>query len=742
MDSLKKINTYNWIDITEDFKNATEKLKLGELVHDVMFSLYDAMAAIELMDPKMDAGMVGQKNKKNYKFEDMIKENLIKIDSFTTEELIGIIDDTYSCLVTWMNGHSLAQTVFINVFLHNPQLICDKTLKTFCITMLKIVDMISNFISRAAVYEEEDFQPKNYGFDLASNVNISKILPMLKVNEDEIRTEICNESENNCSTNTNHDRRKKMEALLIRIKFTKYFFLCFYAFKKYLYQQNALSLGEFLSQLNENLDLSEDLLVHWLATIDYGIQPNNITTITNVEQSSSSQINNNKPDYPTIIGFEPLINQRLLAPSFPRYTKIKSRKETIQFLRELLQRIRKLLKVQEIEKFIDVLKFFNTYSQQTPSCVVSRSLLQLFYLPQDDHVFGEREFIQIVKESCKRFIKPPILCGKITLDTDTKENVESFFDFCSRFFKKILQIYGHNRASQRGKLEMIFKDVVYIGEQCAVLEQILIYRKFCDHLQVWIMFYKFYFISQYLLTGFELELYSIHEFGYIYFELDHIWDYISLIVKRALENYMEHELFLNSTNNSTTVNSKNSRKKNKSKIIRNRFNIHEIFITYYKGMNQMAAAMNRLMMAFMIDEKIKPLKQSLNSEEIRYKHRFSPLLQLEGTLQSYLNYSECFDSFVRSKSSTRLLYTEACQLFEQARKHFESLQQNDLTFQDEVQSYIKVAKTNNIVLKLFLSGHNEKGCVEFNFIDTVYFPTIRFGTTTTTTTTMVTKNEN
>lgn len=132
------------------------------------------------------------------------------------------------------------------------------------------------------------------------------------------------------------------------------------------------------------------------------------------------------------------------------------------------------------------------------------------------------------------------------------------------------------------------------------------------------------------------------------------------------------------------MNSKNSRKKNKSKIIRNRFNIHEIFITYYKGMNQMAAAMNRLMMAFMIDEKIKPLKQSLNSEEIRYKHRFSPLLQLEGTLQSYLNYSECFDSFVRSKSSTRLLYTEACQLFEQARKHFESLQQNDLTFQDEV----------------------------------------------------------
>ncbi|OTF70453.1 hypothetical protein BLA29_011894, partial [Euroglyphus maynei] len=182
-----------------------------------MFSLYDAMAAIELMDPKMDAGMMGNKNKKIGKFEDMINEKLIKIDSFTIEELIGIIDDTFSCLVTWMNGHSLAQTMFINVFLHNPKLICDKTLKTFCLTMLKIVDMINNFIGRASVYEEEDFQSKTYGFDLANNVNISKILPMLKVIEDEIRTEI-----EKSPVNDNHDddRQMKCEALLIRIRFT------------------------------------------------------------------------------------------------------------------------------------------------------------------------------------------------------------------------------------------------------------------------------------------------------------------------------------------------------------------------------------------------------------------------------------------------------------------------------------------------------------------------------------------
>ena len=33
------------------------RVSLGELLHDDMFGLFEAMSAIELMDPKMDAGM-------------------------------------------------------------------------------------------------------------------------------------------------------------------------------------------------------------------------------------------------------------------------------------------------------------------------------------------------------------------------------------------------------------------------------------------------------------------------------------------------------------------------------------------------------------------------------------------------------------------------------------------------------------------------------------------------------------
>lgn len=44
-------------------------------------------------------------------------------------------------------------------------------------------------------------------------------------------------------------------------------------------------------------------------------------------------------DYPTIMGFEPLVNQRLLPPTFPRYTVIQSCDAAMDYMGVLLQRL-------------------------------------------------------------------------------------------------------------------------------------------------------------------------------------------------------------------------------------------------------------------------------------------------------------------------------------------------------------------------------------------------------------------
>ncbi|OWK07240.1 NAA35 [Cervus elaphus hippelaphus] len=72
-EKMEKSNT-NWVDITQDFEEACRELKLGELLHDKLFGLFEAMSAIEMMDPKMDAGMIGnQVNRKVLNFEQAIK---------------------------------------------------------------------------------------------------------------------------------------------------------------------------------------------------------------------------------------------------------------------------------------------------------------------------------------------------------------------------------------------------------------------------------------------------------------------------------------------------------------------------------------------------------------------------------------------------------------------------------------------------------------------------------------------
>lgn len=50
-------------------------------------------------------------------------------------------------------------------------------------------------------------------------------------------------------------------------------------------------------------------------------------------------------DAPNPMGFSPMVNQRILPPTFPRYTKIKDRMLSMNFLEELVQRIKIACKV-------------------------------------------------------------------------------------------------------------------------------------------------------------------------------------------------------------------------------------------------------------------------------------------------------------------------------------------------------------------------------------------------------------
>lgn len=63
-------------------------------------------------------------------------------------------------------------------------------------------------------------------------------------------------------------------------------------------------------------------------------------------------------DYPVIIGFEPLVNQRLLPPTFPRYTRLRTRKEAMLYLEEMVGRLRHITKITHCTGFHSALVCF------------------------------------------------------------------------------------------------------------------------------------------------------------------------------------------------------------------------------------------------------------------------------------------------------------------------------------------------------------------------------------------------
>jgi Mak10 subunit, NatC N(alpha)-terminal acetyltransferase len=59
----QKKEAYQWKEITNEFFSSVQELELGELLHYEMFGLFEAMSAIEMMDKKMDIGMIDGKEK-------------------------------------------------------------------------------------------------------------------------------------------------------------------------------------------------------------------------------------------------------------------------------------------------------------------------------------------------------------------------------------------------------------------------------------------------------------------------------------------------------------------------------------------------------------------------------------------------------------------------------------------------------------------------------------------------------
>lgn len=628
---------HHWVSITEEFFSHASSLGLGELIHENTFELYDAMTAVELMHPTMDSGMLMTRQNKPLSFEEALEKGLIQLDNFPRRFLIDIIDSFLSCFAAWLEGDLLIQTLFTNLYLHDPLRIKDVILKTVCFGIYKIVDAIRELLLKTASFDEEDFQPMQYGYKLNPDVFPHDIIVSFKDVEEGLYRKSPKDKED-----------KGVEFRLI-------FLRNFYQFLLHLIYDQPISLDaclNFTRILQDLLPILEDGAgcdVPWEG-----------------------------------LGYQPLINQRMLPPTFPRYNKIRSAEKTFEYFRKIFKDVFVVLSLGKIN-LDNLVDFLMDFSGKLPS-LIPRSILQTVYF-SNEYVVAGYHIQDLLKGSLFNNFPPGLersLRDFKGLDrsVEASEVLDNFLESCSRVFLDFFRIFGHNISRQREKLIVILRDCSYLCKELEKLEMSLCKNTLGDlileRITSWLEFNVLKFVLLYIFTGFTLDLYSDHEYLYIYWFLK---DFVFGKLVFILEKYPK-----------------------------------DPELTYYKAFHRISQGFFHIFLHFRLEKKISLPKY----ESTRFQHRLNPV---KTPFFDFPEFSD-FEKSLEMENPTCNLYLESHKEFLEAKQLLERLLLVPTKF-SEVENVKMVAKNNSVVLKLLAAGFKQDFSPGLEFEICRYFPTVK-----------------
>jgi len=746
----------SWHDITSEFKGLVGKLDLGELIKPESFTLLEAMSAIELMDPKMDSGMILSKTTREIlSFDQAIKSMKVKIVNLELPELLGIIDDTYACIATWLDGHSISQTIMTNLYLHDTEKIEDRCLRVYCQSALKLVEIMDRMVGLVYCIEEEDFVLNSNKFKLAYHLSDQKVLNALGelcLLYEKSYNDIDKAGATNCSKQkmTNPSNRQQqqqpsqdlgisfdkshkssLEGLITRLKFTHSLLSCFININKSLLKDRIVittdhsiqvqaqritkSVYATTSSCDENLEGCLRLLVKWKETIDLGLQP------------TTKEDGHLEGDYPTIMGFDPLINYKLLPPAYPRCMTIKSRPDTLDYLKNLLVKLRRCIAIsnefnqsRSFIKRVEAVENFTKYFAPK-SCVISRSFLQKLYVPIRATPLLKEEILQSMVDFCEPAVE------SLRSNEAKFMALDEFLEESAKLFFQIVTTYGHNPARQYEKFTEIIQSFRNLQYSSFLLSEAL------DSMMTysWTTYYFMKFCIKYVLSGLELELFSPHEYPYVFWYLDEVLlrnerEQLEMGKKLALstcEKAMTNEISANNKTNSVHNNGKQNSKRTKTKVkkkLSKLDNMVELFhdrnLLLNEALGDLTHGLFLLTFALKKQGIIKMPSFEFTNEGICFEHRFNLITGGSSVYNSYLQFTSSFLLCEQPK----VIYREASARFSKAKKLFERCENQE--------NCLAVSRANDIVANILYMNPDAfaNRQVEFCFDKHPSLPIIKF----------------
>ncbi|KAL7748222.1 N-alpha-acetyltransferase, non-catalitic subunit [Sorochytrium milnesiophthora] len=473
-------------DVTERFRRAASDLADGQLARSESLSLYDAMTATEIMDPKMDSGLATLEEKSD---RIVLDEAFVRKSQPSDKQLLQILDATY------LRGSPAAQTIFTSIYMHHPLSISNKPLRAFVHVLLKLNSGIKNLAHNANVYEEEDFVTEMHHFNLLDDISETSTL---------IQLHSCLNDLSQCKTTKNAELISFIAMRLVLVRCFLEAFVCL-STRRYAEAQRAL---EKMSSTIQQLMLP--------SVAKYAYPSGDRAAMR-------------------ALGVDPMLNKRLTTYGPLRVVPLLPQTEALSFLQQIADNLLLVTHARHCTRAESLLTFVHQFSVRPTSDAISRCFLQYIVFNFDMLVLGEIPLQQLLLGWMERTCGMPYL-ARISAPSASDRHAEieeaktrllAFLKRCEAVVMDILRIYTHNRSRQRrllGKAIALW-DALHLEVETvdAELEELLGETHYPSYLSAWTLHVKVSLMLDFILAGFETQLHKPFELPTMYWYLGHVY---------------------------------------------------------------------------------------------------------------------------------------------------------------------------------------------------------------------------
>ncbi|XP_062221658.1 uncharacterized protein LOC133920994 isoform X2 [Phragmites australis] len=671
-----------WSDASPLLAAACRDLQDGELVHGENFSLFAAMSALEIMDPKMDSGIERSGyNSIDEAIEDGVAPIPLNLDrTLDIQCTLDVMDHLFSCEATWHKGHTLAQTVFTCIYLMRMERTSSHALlNSFCRILRATCNAIISVVSTARTHEEEDLFTMSFGLPLRDEAD-EKCLSILNSIEETISRQL-----RACKAQT-LPKKKTLEgleslqdnpeleegycrALLCRLRFRKHFFHVVMCMRKPHGRGLELArkhVASCLTELSLMLKSREFLKSQSNVTLQQGDE--NCTTASGCQP----------------VGFDVSLNSRLLSPTPPRAVKVLSWSNAIGYFEKLLHDLDVICASSLDPMLENVLHFIVQFQKSIPD-LVPRAFLQTLLI-QDGKLYGQNLFSDVIS----RALSLPDIIG------DKEFQMNEFVVQLSQLGINLLKILCTNTAWQRRKLGKSLQDWSTIsiqlelalkrefGETRNVLNNENMCMRVSKQLLIWTQEHTYWVASRFLILGFELDLYSPSEYCMVY------W-YMYVVFTKLIEK-MQLRVLSSSQNSQRKGKKKrdHSRDSARDTTLSSSCLLLQCYVLLSEGLSMMLAVLRNESRSFQ-------LPTIFNTEQERFMQHFD-LLQ-KARIPEYISYYSFRESASRACISDLVKYN----FFKEIQKIIPSLRGSFASEPEklaELRRIEQVAEHNRVALNI------------------------------------------